>query len=766
MNRYLRRLLLHVTLLAEIMSIVIVGSTVSAAPKPILPTQRIDQARSLDLVLLVDESGSAWNYTDPDSGSDLPPFRIRAAQLLVNMLAVEQGVSRPSHRVAVYFFGSSVAEVVPLQPVTGNANTITNQIYAEHYRLGNLLWTDTATAFETARTVLNSIPADPTRRSVVVMITDGKPETESANTQSGDQTPAGQALPGYLQRNTAAIQSLSGVPNSAGICPAITDARPVYLLAVNISSTDTTPVPTEEFSGYWSQSNLVGSQYRPVVNFAALSGQISLLVAELLCAVGEAPRPPVSLPTHYLLDVRENYASVMFTIMKSDSNTHTTITPPGGQPLQSDTPGVQIETASTNEVWSLKRNEFGSQWAGIWDVKVEGAGWVQFDFLKFSDNYTVALLQPQGDLHPAGKPLNVAAWIVDATGQRYTQPVQNFKLTVGLTTDDGTLTQNMLSMQPDVNGNYQARIEEPKPGRYTLNLRADLDSRQNAMLSPARTIAVEKLPWMVLHEPADGMILEAGHPFTVTVSAQAMGTGDDTPKPIDGIQARRTSISAELAPVGLSTLGAPTPLEAQSGGAGVTHTGVLPGSSTPGNYNLVLRLTYPFADRTYDEVITRTLRFQTPVVSPTGILTTTVTPPPPCPPECPPPPCPPECSPKPWWLILLGALALIGLAGWWWWWMSYNKPLSGYLDTPGGQQNLRGRRFPYVLFDANGMPQGRLIFSRIPATGHTLAWVARLKRAAPPLVIQGQVKVQGDVSNPLQRGDTIVFDGQTTTYYS
>ena len=721
------------------------------------------QDRNLDLVLLIDESGSTWGRTDPEHSDGSPPYRIQAAQLLINLFSVEQGRTNPNHRVAVYFFGTQVEEVIPLQSIAGSgqASKITQKIEDDHRKLGNLRWTDTVAAFSKADEVLRALPTDPGRRAVVVMITDGRPETANANTQDGENTPAAQNLGDYLDQNTAAIKTFASMPNSTGNCKAMTSARPVYLLGVDKEAADAyvgTPYVLPEYHNLWQQE--LGNQYRQVHDFKSLSGTVSLLVAELLCAVGETPSGPEPLPKVWNFDVQASHTSVTFTTINSDKNTQTTIIPPGGSPLTATSPGVKVEQSPNSQVWSVSRDHFSGQWAGQWMVKVEGPGTAQFAAMSFSDSYAVRLLQPIAELYPAGRPLDVLGQVVNRTDEIYTQPTQAFDLNAVRTANDGSQSSFDLPMARTANSSYQTRIERPKPGRYTLNVVADLGNNQVAKLAPARTIAVVKLPYLVLVEPRVGTPLFVNGQFVVSISANSMGENDAQPRPIDTIIAHQTTISATLRnPSDGSTLEIiPLAVEADSGG--VTHAARLPSPATPGTYELIVRLEYPLKDQVFTDSFTRTLTFQpaqvvaAPPITLTAVLTPTVT-------VTPPPPRSPG-DPMPFLLGFLGLAAVGGAGTWWWLTVGRMGKLDGtWFDTPTGQVSLRGRGHKLDLFDNSGVKQGQIKLSR-DQTGQVSVHVVRLG-TGQNLTIGGSPYGQGDVV-PINDSNTVVFDNQTWTF--
>ncbi len=762
--------LLRKLLVAGLILLATLGGAVYAAPARHAPAQAQAQERSLDLVLLVDESGSAWGRTDPDPdpqhpGQGLPPFRIRAAQLLVDLLSVEQGLTHPDHRVAVYFFGTQVAEVIPLQSVAGHAAEITKKIQDDHYKLGNLKWTDTVAAFSKADNILRAQLPNLTRRAVVVMITDGRPETEQANIQDGDNTPAAQQLESYLKQNASMIQSIASVPNSTGNCKSLPSAHPIYLLAVDTEATIAyagTRYVSPEFSNYWSQPNLIGNQYHPVPDFEALSGQVSLLVAELLCAVGEPPTAQIPLPTVRSFDIHQNYTSVIFTIINSDSHTQASVVPPGGSPLLPNSPGVKVVQGAASQVWSVSRDQFTGTWGGKWNVKVDGTGTVQFTFIQFSDSYSVRLLQPTDELHPAGKPLDVQGQVVNNDSEPYTQPAQAFDLNAVRTASDGSQTPISQPMAHNDDASYQTRIDRPKPGRYTLNLVADLGNNQVAKLAPARTVSVEKLPYLVLVEPRDGTPLFTGNQFAVSISARSMGENDDQPRPIDEIVAHRTTISATLRNQSDGSTVEQAPLVVQTDGTGVTHAAQLPSPPAPGTYNLVIRLEYPLKDQTFSDVFTRTITFQAKDVtdSPT-VPPITVTPTPP-PPVCPDDPRCPGGDPMLFILSVLGLAAAGGGGSWWWLTAGRMGTLSGsWLDTSSGLVSLSGRGHKLDLYDSSSIKQGQVKLWR-DKSGQAYAQVLRLT-SGQNLTIGGSSLNRGDVV-PLNHGESLNLDGQTWTF--
>lgn len=178
----MRRSLLYILFGVFPLGILLLG-TPQAAAQP-----SSGEITGLDVVLLIDHSGSMWGSRVHPRANDPNQHRVAAAQMILQSLA--EHVERPTdfvHRVSVIGFGSTASVALsnheirydPSNP--GQAMRETS-ILAENRIEGRKMGdTNTLAAFELALGELETMAEDPPRngrRRVVLLITDGRPYTE------------------------------------------------------------------------------------------------------------------------------------------------------------------------------------------------------------------------------------------------------------------------------------------------------------------------------------------------------------------------------------------------------------------------------------------------------------------------------------------------------------------------------------------------------------------------------------------------------------
>jgi hypothetical protein len=769
--------------------LLLTSGLLATIPAPVLQAQEDQPFPELDLVLLIDESGSMWLRTDREQGSsevvldedtgvpvlewpDIPPYRIQAAQMLINMLATEQRTTgEAGHRVSVYLFGEEVklaggqvlpdGRVLPVVenfPVAGNAEEINTAIVQTHYDLGNNLWTDTEMALEQAYQVLEPLN-EASRRSVVVLITDGRPERENANLLEGADTPEGQAYGGYLEDIKTTISRLDEVPNARNACPDVQNARPVYLLGVDteaLTALAGTPYVSEEYRSFWEQANVVGDQYRPVSNFSRLNSEVTALVSELLCAPAPVTRGPDSPPITYEYEMQSNYSSAIFSISKSQLDTRIIIFDAAGNPIESDQLGVeQTGEATTSEVWTFNQQEFGGEWSGTWEVKIEGSGGtVEFNPTFFTENYSIDLIEPKGDSYPAGRALNLIGRVLDEDGT--TIPSEDINFTIEYSIDGEEPTEGSVD-GPDDGGSFSHTIERPIEGTYEVNMRAVLPDGQTASLAPAKTFYVGPFPFPQIVQPGSNVPLPVAAPINVSVSALEYNQASEQTQPVNLIKAQDTEIFVIIQPVdGSTTVELPdeTQLEVAADPLNpqITHEGSILAPAEPGEYYIIVRLEYNTTGGTKIFTDSRRISLAEPPDTPVPENTSVPSPTPGVPPA-------PEPSDPINPLVPLGVLGSLGAAGAYWF-MNRGPKLNGtsLISSGGNTIHLRGRQHNLPLHDDTGTKVGVMQFRQVPDGTGGRETMARISKLAPGqnLKIQGTPVAEGD-DVPVKSGDTIML---------
>jgi hypothetical protein len=758
---------IHWFSLGMLMSITLSLATLAQAhPSVQAPMRQDNTSNNLDLILLIDESGSAWDHTDPEPEPGFSaeqwqnrklPQRIQSAQLLVNLLAAEP--RNTDHRVAVYLFGTETHQVVTMSSVRDDYKAINEQIQKDHYAKGNMYWTDTKTAFTKAYEKLVEYP-DPHRRRAVVIITDGRPETEEANLQDGADSTRGQTYRNdYLPQNSAKINEINEL---SGIGCNQTDVNPgkVFLLAVGQAAMDT------EDDTYWTKT--LGNHYRVVNNYSVLNGEVSLLAAQILCSVGGDMSLPERPPYTHSFTVPSNTSHIKFTIVRNDPASESLVTPPGqNKPITSETAGVRVIESDNSQVWSIERDQFDRTWAGDWIVSVpDGNADVQIAITYVQSEYSIGLLEPAIEVnrHPAGKPLHVVAHILNKENQPYQDTIQACKLKTSHTDTISTSNTNNadtmpkeLAMKGD-NGDatYHTTFDKPTVGQININVEATIDKETVVNMSPARTISIEKLPWMQILEPNPNIPLYAQDPFSVTVKVQSMGANQDTPMPVDAGTAKLVNVQAELRDAN-EVVGKKITLSPKQTTTGGTHQGTFDSVGKDGTYLLVTTLTYNSAVPPFEDSETVSVTIQagsapkeaTPTPEPTPTLEPTPTPP-----------------PTSGGIVPLLVTGLAAMAAWWFVPRMMGPSLSGSWLAPenGGMVNLKGSRPRVPLFDNMGAKVAEVRLQRSKGASGIQDRMTVLNIASgQSLKIHGIERAKGEIV-PLEDGDTLEIGGQKTTY--
>ena len=127
-------------------------------------------ATGSDILLLIDHSRSLYDTEEP--GSDPELLRLQGARWLAGDLALS---GAREHRLALAYFGTEARLVVPLEPV-GDAS---DWPFEDPGPMG---WTDFEAALDLAQHELLSGPrAETARAKVIVLLTDGLPQTANAD---------------------------------------------------------------------------------------------------------------------------------------------------------------------------------------------------------------------------------------------------------------------------------------------------------------------------------------------------------------------------------------------------------------------------------------------------------------------------------------------------------------------------------------------------------------------------------------------------------
>ncbi|MCP4347527.1 MAG: VWA domain-containing protein [Desulfobacterales bacterium] len=140
-----------------------------------LPAIAQTSLKGLDLVVIVDQSGSMTSRKKSRQPSDPRGVRNDMALVILNSLKLNATANKVTHRLCVVSFGSKSRLDLPLTEVSeNNYDKLHKQLNSSlsDQNMGN---THFQAAFEDARQVFDNVHFNRTRERVIVLITDGSP---------------------------------------------------------------------------------------------------------------------------------------------------------------------------------------------------------------------------------------------------------------------------------------------------------------------------------------------------------------------------------------------------------------------------------------------------------------------------------------------------------------------------------------------------------------------------------------------------------------
>jgi hypothetical protein len=147
-----------------------------------LPVNNVSAAsrRGLDVVIIIDHSGSMYGVTTHPVANDRDNKRIDGARYIINRLAEDADVNHVTHRISVINFGSGIETIISnrtIRPGTGKhvKNIANRKVTVRRRSMGN---TNTPAAMKAAKSEFSKITASNPSLShdrKMVLITDGRP---------------------------------------------------------------------------------------------------------------------------------------------------------------------------------------------------------------------------------------------------------------------------------------------------------------------------------------------------------------------------------------------------------------------------------------------------------------------------------------------------------------------------------------------------------------------------------------------------------------
>ncbi len=616
-----------------------------------LQAQTSDGLPDLDVVLVIDESGSMWLTNDPEvsegSRNDRPGWRIVVAKLFADLLGVDQSGS--DHRLAVVVYGTDGKLVKPLSSMQDEVvRTEFKQAIDDAHE--NMRWTDIPEALELAQQELDSHGrTGPNVKQAVIFLTDGKYEIHENMTAEETR----QAHAQIIERMETRF---------AG-------RYPVYTLGLTESA-------FEAESDYAVHKNLLekiafttGGQYFELEKAEDELLDVYIKIMRDLFDLPPTTLTPASSPTEISFTIPPDLFQIIFTVVKYNKDIVTTIIRPDGRQVENTDTGVEYAISPQTDSYSLLRPE-----PGEWIVRLTGDGRATFVAIPFPKNrYKVDRLIP-GPIHPQGKPMSLVVRVVD--DDQKSQQATSLDVTVQL--PDGS--SQSLVLQPEED-RYFARLDDTtQEGTYQLNFRG---TNNNTQFESEQTIRVMKLPWIDVLEPVPDRQYPTNRPLPVRGQLMFGTEPVAQPDPTDRLEGEARIIKANDESVDTGQLRL-APGGQLSGTLQVDDEGLY-------RVQARLKLTKPNGE-TFEDISEVQANIQ-------GQVTPTASPPPPPtlrPADTPAPSPTPQTPPPPpnTGAMAGGALGLLALAAsggiaWWWWRL---PALTGSLDVGGQMYPLSGKR--------------------------------------------------------------------------
>ncbi len=311
---------------------------------------KAQSADPLSVYLLIDNSNSMFEKKGIGSDPDL--LRLDAARLFLSYLGID---SQTIHYCGIIFFGSQAQVIVPLTPLTDQQRR--DEIFTLLVDPPRMAWTDHVAALQLAFSQLQT--ETPNGRSVIILLTDGKPEW--------DNTPTAEEIAEYQQQLTDMSEQLA----EAGI--------PLFIILLANEATDADSEIRQVWQPTWQQITAVTApgQFFTARQAAELVGIYHEIVVRLTDGQTDGPvLQAVANPAgvEKTLLIEPHLLRLMLVISKSDPATQVTVIRPDGKTLTAVSPTVHYAGQpglTREEIWAIDTPP-----PGQWVVRLTGEGQV------------------------------------------------------------------------------------------------------------------------------------------------------------------------------------------------------------------------------------------------------------------------------------------------------------------------------------------------------------------------------------------------------
>ena len=698
----------------------------------------------LDLVVIVDESGSMWQETD------LNRERIDAFNLLIDTLAFDRAAG-DEVRINLIAFGSEAHEVIPFEEGAVNAQTVTTLknkylAFQEGLTLEGLGWTDIYQALQLAEQALLR-GHRPDHKPVIMILSDGKPETVELNEgMPGFEQSIGPYIDQILQQ-AARFQSEPGGPfYYEGACEPLQKGWvPIYTIAVREGA-----VLPEIYQEIWLElARQNGGAYYadPAgLSLGQLGGRYYEIWTQLICRNSELEL--VTLPFRGEYEVNNLYQRIVFTILKETPNVEVRLYRPDGRQMSEGEPGSILNRSRLDEVWSISRSE---PWSGTWIVELSGEGTVRFGRELFADTFEIKQLSPVSNFISACDPIELILQITNRAGVPIAENVQRFQLEV--TAPDQPPTSVEVGPEGDV---FRYRYDQTCAdgeyhfsGLFQISDEGLLDEGSIIEEGWATTIRATLEPSLEIVSPRPDTTYYSDEAIPLAVDIKL---GDE----YDEATAARNPPVRAVIYQGANLMG-----EFQLAYSGVDSPARMvsepPAALPAGHYRVEFN-----AQLAENQALQRqAVEF---LVAPAN-----APPPPPAPPAPPAAVVEPPTPISPLLIAaLLGSFALLAAVGGGWWWYRQSPALLPFsLTGPDGRFDIIGRKFGGRLAESRTFPtrNGETVQLQFSPgqdeEGQRATWATLLNdlAATPVRVDQLSLRAKGESALITGQSDTLMIDG-------
>jgi hypothetical protein len=316
---------------------------------------RLTEAASgggLDVMLVVDQSGSLWELEGV--GTDPKMARMEAARLLASTLGVDGPLA--DYRLGVIYFGTAPTLIAPLTSLTQSVDGRTTVLEALSHPPQPMGWTDVNAALALAYEQLIGSPTSrPNHAKVVILFTDGRPQTAELTTPAADDASLAE-LRRWVRRfddEGAAIYTvLLGNP--------ITNADPQMNAVYRPLWTDLAAASMSvRVYDVQAGDDLLDVYHELAVQLQ--NGQSQGAIVDQVVQ-GEALTP---------IEIEDGWERATFVVRKSTPSMVVTLLRPNGRVVQANDPDLRQHDSNTGrvEVWSVD-----SPQPGRWSIQASGSG--------------------------------------------------------------------------------------------------------------------------------------------------------------------------------------------------------------------------------------------------------------------------------------------------------------------------------------------------------------------------------------------------------